>query len=441
MSWADALGWTAARFREIIDRHGPDAVAFYGSGQLDTETVYLAVQAVQGATRHQQHRLEQPAVHGGRRRRLSHQPRQRRPADLLRRHRPGRRDLVIWAATWPRPIPVTFDRVKARQQGEPRRRADRRRSPPHRDRRARRPAPPGRPGGDIALLNALGRLLLEQRRRRPTTSSTAHTDGLRRATATSSWHSDWTELCRGAGVGRRRSIRTLADLIARRAGVPQLLLHGAEPEHRRHVEEQQPHQPAPADRADRQAGRRAVLADRPAQRDGRPRGGPAVAPACPAIASSRTPAHRAEVEAFWGRPAATISPEAGPDRGRDVPRPGEGPAQGDLDRRRPIPRSACPTCTRSAAPWPGPSWSSSRTPIIRPRRPSSPTSCCPRRSGARRSGPAPTASGSVATARACSTRPARRCPTGRSSPASPRRWASGLRLRRTRPRSGTSSSG
>src|SRR2546428_14158757 len=37
MSWADALGWTAARFREIIERHGPDAVACYGSGQLDSE--------------------------------------------------------------------------------------------------------------------------------------------------------------------------------------------------------------------------------------------------------------------------------------------------------------------------------------------------------------------------------------------------------------------
>src|SRR5258707_5758089 len=47
MSWADALGWTAARFREIIDRHGPDAVAFYGSGQLDSEAGYPAVQPVQ----------------------------------------------------------------------------------------------------------------------------------------------------------------------------------------------------------------------------------------------------------------------------------------------------------------------------------------------------------------------------------------------------------
>src|SRR5260221_1152063 len=43
MTWPDALGWTAARFREIIDRHGPDAVDFYGIGQLDSEAGYLAV--------------------------------------------------------------------------------------------------------------------------------------------------------------------------------------------------------------------------------------------------------------------------------------------------------------------------------------------------------------------------------------------------------------
>ena len=36
------------------------------------------------------------------------------------------------------------------------------------------------------------------------------------------------------------------------------------------------------------------------------------------------------------------------------------------------------------------------------------------------------------TARSCGTRPARRCPTGRSSPASPGRWASRLRLTRSR---------
>jgi assimilatory nitrate reductase catalytic subunit len=40
-SWDQALDYTASRFREIIARHGPDAVAFYISGQLLTEDYYV----------------------------------------------------------------------------------------------------------------------------------------------------------------------------------------------------------------------------------------------------------------------------------------------------------------------------------------------------------------------------------------------------------------
>src|SRR4051812_43808346 len=49
MSWDAAIGWTAARFREIIGKHGPHAVAFYGSGQLDSEAVYLANKLFKGS--------------------------------------------------------------------------------------------------------------------------------------------------------------------------------------------------------------------------------------------------------------------------------------------------------------------------------------------------------------------------------------------------------
>lgn len=41
VSWDHALTRAAAKFREIINRHGPDAVAFYGSGQLTTEDYYV----------------------------------------------------------------------------------------------------------------------------------------------------------------------------------------------------------------------------------------------------------------------------------------------------------------------------------------------------------------------------------------------------------------
>src|SRR3954468_13777012 len=35
--WDAAIKRVTTTFRELIDRHGPDSVAFYGSGQLDTE--------------------------------------------------------------------------------------------------------------------------------------------------------------------------------------------------------------------------------------------------------------------------------------------------------------------------------------------------------------------------------------------------------------------
>ena len=144
--WDEAIDIVAGKFRRVIAEHGPDAVAFYGSGQLDTEAAYLAVQAVQGRPRHQQHRLEQPAVHGRRRwpaieaslggdgpptcyDDIDH-------ADVHARHR---------LATWPRPTRSRSTGC-AGQQEEPARAADHRRRPAaDGDRADRRPAPAGRP--------------------------------------------------------------------------------------------------------------------------------------------------------------------------------------------------------------------------------------------------------------------------------------------------------
>lgn len=41
-SWDEALDLIASRFKEVRDVHGPDALAFYGSGQLFTEESYTA---------------------------------------------------------------------------------------------------------------------------------------------------------------------------------------------------------------------------------------------------------------------------------------------------------------------------------------------------------------------------------------------------------------
>jgi assimilatory nitrate reductase catalytic subunit len=47
-SWADALDLVARRFQETIAAHGPEAVAFYGSGQLLTEDYYVANKLMKG---------------------------------------------------------------------------------------------------------------------------------------------------------------------------------------------------------------------------------------------------------------------------------------------------------------------------------------------------------------------------------------------------------
>src|SRR5262250_1811355 len=46
--WELAIRATADRIREIVAAHGPDAVAFYGSGQLLTEEYYLAAKLAKG---------------------------------------------------------------------------------------------------------------------------------------------------------------------------------------------------------------------------------------------------------------------------------------------------------------------------------------------------------------------------------------------------------
>ena len=47
-SWTDALDLTAAMFRQTIAEHGPDAVAFYVSGQILTEDYYVANKLMKG---------------------------------------------------------------------------------------------------------------------------------------------------------------------------------------------------------------------------------------------------------------------------------------------------------------------------------------------------------------------------------------------------------
>lgn len=47
-SWHAAIGHIAGTFQEIIAKHGPDAIAFYGSGQFTTEDYYVANKLLKG---------------------------------------------------------------------------------------------------------------------------------------------------------------------------------------------------------------------------------------------------------------------------------------------------------------------------------------------------------------------------------------------------------
>jgi ferredoxin-nitrate reductase len=160
-TWDKALHFTARRLKEIIQRHGSDAVAFYGSGQLDTETVYLVSKLFKGNlgtnnTDSNSRLCMASAVAGYRSSLGSDGP----PtcyddldeADLL---------LVIGSNT-AEAHPVLFDRIRERRRSAMANRPrliviDPRRTPTA---EAADLHVPIAPGGDIALLNAIGGRLL-----------------------------------------------------------------------------------------------------------------------------------------------------------------------------------------------------------------------------------------------------------------------------------------
>jgi ferredoxin-nitrate reductase len=159
-TWDKSLDFAAGKLQGIIAAHGPDAVAFYGSGQLDTESVYLAGKLFKGGlgtnnTDSNSRLCMASAVAAYRSSLGSDGP----PtcyddideADLL---------LVI-GSNMAEAHPVTFDRIRERRRKEsgrpalivvdPRRTATAEAADLH---------VPIAPGGDIALFNLLARRLL-----------------------------------------------------------------------------------------------------------------------------------------------------------------------------------------------------------------------------------------------------------------------------------------
>jgi ferredoxin-nitrate reductase len=159
-TWDKAFDFTAQRFREIIAQHGPDAVAFYGSGQLDTESVYLVGKLFKGAlgtnNTDSNSRLCMASAVAGYRSSLGSDGPPTCYDDL------DEADLIlVIGSNMAEAHPVLFDRIRERRRTDTNRPRlvviDPRRTPTA---EAADLHVPIAPGGDIALLNAIGRRLL-----------------------------------------------------------------------------------------------------------------------------------------------------------------------------------------------------------------------------------------------------------------------------------------
>jgi ferredoxin-nitrate reductase len=160
VGWDVAIGEIAQRLSDIIARHGPDAVAFYGSGQLDSEAVYCAVKLFKGSlgtnNTDSNSRLCMATSAAAYRGSLGADGPPCCYDDI------EQADVILIAGSnMAEAHPVTFERIKAARKTRPELKlivVDPRRTLTA-DAADRHVAV--RPGGDIALFNALAKLLIE----------------------------------------------------------------------------------------------------------------------------------------------------------------------------------------------------------------------------------------------------------------------------------------
>jgi ferredoxin-nitrate reductase len=163
VSWDEALDFVAEKFRRIITEHGPDAVAFYGSGQLDTEAVYLAVKLFKGFlgtnNTDSNSRLCMAAAAAGYRSSLGSDGPPTCYDDI------DHADVVlVIGSNMAEAHPVTFDRLRSSKRNRPGQKiivVDPRRTATSAIADLHLPIAPG---SDIAFLNAVGRLVVQMGR-------------------------------------------------------------------------------------------------------------------------------------------------------------------------------------------------------------------------------------------------------------------------------------
>jgi ferredoxin-nitrate reductase len=160
VDWNTALRYVGEIFLHILRTHGPEAIAFYGSGQLDTETVYLVTKLFKGYlgcnNTDSNSRLCMAAAVAGYKTSLgSDGPPvcydDIEEADVL----------LVMGSNMAEAHPVIFDRLRASKTARPHQQIvviDPRRT---QTTAAADLHIPVAPGGDIALLNAIGRALLD----------------------------------------------------------------------------------------------------------------------------------------------------------------------------------------------------------------------------------------------------------------------------------------
>jgi ferredoxin-nitrate reductase len=159
--WDTALGYVAEIFTNILHTRGPEGVAFYGSGQLDTETVYTVTKLFKGYlgcnNTDSNSRLCMAAAVAGYKTSLGSDGPPCCYDDI------EQADVVlVIGSNMAEAHPVTFDRLKASMNARPEQKllvADPRRTPTAAEAHMHLPL---KPGSDIALLNAVGRLLLDR---------------------------------------------------------------------------------------------------------------------------------------------------------------------------------------------------------------------------------------------------------------------------------------
>jgi ferredoxin-nitrate reductase len=161
--WEASLDFVAEQFRRVLDRHGPEAVAFYGSGQLDSESAYLACKLFKGFVgtnnTDSNSRLCMAAAVAGYRTSLGSDGPPTCYEDI------DHADVIlIIGSNLAEAHPVTFDRLRAGKKDrpgqqvivvDPRRTATCAIADLH---------IPIAPGSDIAFLNAVARLVVENGR-------------------------------------------------------------------------------------------------------------------------------------------------------------------------------------------------------------------------------------------------------------------------------------